>query len=355
MAQNILVRILLAPFSLLYGIGVSIHRFLYRKGVLKSVHFDVPVIAVGNLTVGGSGKTPHIEYLIRLLKDYLPIGTISRGYRRKTKGYLTIERHMNAEQAGDEPLQFKRKFPEIMVSVAENRVLGIPQMLMEREDIQTILMDDAFQHRAVQPGLNILLTNYDLPFTRDYLLPAGRLREWRSGYERADVIIVSKCPKEMDQEKRDTLIKEINPFANQKVFFSYYEYFNPYFLLNPSQRIKLDEELDVLVLCAIANTSYLLDYLDDKVGYVAMKAFEDHHPFSETDLSNLKKSFEKFDSKRKIILTTEKDAVRLEIHRKYLIENQLPVFVLPIQVKFHFGEATDFDNLVKNYLLNFKV
>ena len=176
MARNILIKILLAPFTLLYGIGVGLRDFFYRKGLLKGVEFNLPVIAVGNLSVGGAGKTPHIEYLIRLTKDYLNVATLSRGYKRKTKGYQEATLPLStAETVGDEPMQFKRKYPDVMVTVSESRALGIPEIVKNRPNTQVVLLDDAFQHRAVKPGLNILLTSFQQPFTRDYLLPVGRL------------------------------------------------------------------------------------------------------------------------------------------------------------------------------------
>ncbi len=177
MLQSTLVKILLAPFSLLYGVGVSLRNYFYRQGILKAVDFDLPVISVGNLSVGGAGKSPHIEYLIRLLKDYINVATLSRGYKRKSKGFLIVQPQQSVEQAGDEPLQFRRKFHDILVAVAESRTFAIPQILMKEPHTQVILLDDAFQHRSITPGLNILVTEYSHPFTRDYLLPSGRLRE----------------------------------------------------------------------------------------------------------------------------------------------------------------------------------
>ncbi|RME96755.1 MAG: tetraacyldisaccharide 4'-kinase, partial [Bacteroidetes bacterium] len=242
MIQRHLFRILLAPFSLLYGLAVSLRNAFYRAGLLKSMRFSVPVISVGNLSVGGAGKTPHIEYLIRLLREHIQVATLSRGYSRKTRGFLTVERQHNAEQVGDEPLQFKRKFPDIGVYVAEDRAFAIPQIMAAQPDTQLILLDDAFQHRAVLPGLNILLTEYDNLFTRDYLLPAGRLREWRSAYERADVIVVSKCPPDLTQTDARRIRVEINPLPHQKIFFSYYAYQVPYYQFNPRYRLKLDDK-----------------------------------------------------------------------------------------------------------------
>lgn len=355
MIQKWLFRILLAPFSFLYGVGVSIRDFLYRRGLLKGVEFNLPVVSVGNLSVGGAGKTPHIEYLIRLLKDYLNVATLSRGYKRKTKGFLRVQRNMNAEQVGDEPLQFKRKYPDITVTVSESRTFAIPQIVQEQPDMQVILLDDAFQHRSVKPGLNILLTEYSFPFTRDYLLPSGRLREWRSAYERADVIIVSKCPPEISVEEKKALTEEIKPFPHQRIYFSYYGYQSPYFIYNPKYRVKLEEDVDVLLICAIARTDYLVSHLDKHVNSISILEYEDHHFFTETDVRRLQGSFEKMESEKKLILTTEKDAMRLDLHRKFLVEQKLPIFALPVEVQFHFDEGEKFDQDIKDYLLNFKV
>lgn len=355
MIQNYLVKILLAPFSLLYGMAMSLRDFFYRKGLLKSVEFNLPVISVGNLSVGGAGKTPHIEYLILLLQDYINIATLSRGYKRKTRGYLEVKPRMTAEQVGDEPLQFKRKFPEIMVTVSESRSFGIPQIISERPDTQLVLLDDAFQHRSVKPGLNILLTEYSHPFTRDYLLPSGRLREWRSAYERADIIIVSKCPQKMEEAQREAFLEEINPFPHQQLFFSYYRYHQPYYIFDGRYRANLQSDWDVLMISAIARTEYLTDYLTQQVNTVRALEFEDHHYFTKSDMADLKRAFDELSSDKKVILTTEKDAMRMELHRQFLFEQRLPIFVLPVQVQFHFEQGADFNEVVKNFLLKFKV
>ncbi len=354
MIQHTFCLLLLAPFSLLYGLGVSLRNFFYRSGVLKGVEFSIPIISVGNLSIGGAGKSPHIEYLIRLLKDYMYLATISRGYSRKTKGFLQVNLNNSADQVGDEPLQFKRKFPNVLVSVAESRTFAIPKILGIQEQTQTILLDDAFQHRSIEPGLNILLTEYEHPFTRDYLLPSGRLREWRSAYKRADFIIVSKCPPVLDQAKREAMIAEIKPLKRQSIYFSYYDYKNPYFILNRGQQLLLEPKLDVLLICAIARTDYLLTYLQSKVDMVQTLEYEDHHYFTNFDLSHLKQTFQKMEGERKVILTTEKDAMRLELHRSFIVENQLPIFVLPVEVRFHGTDQERFDADIKDYLLNFR-
>ncbi len=354
MVQNILAKILLAPFSLLYGLGVSARNFFYRTGLLKGITFNLPVISVGNLTVGGAGKTPHIEYLVGLLKDYLHVATLSRGYRRKTKGYLEANLRMNAEAVGDEPLQFKRKFPEITVAVSESRALGIPQIVADHPETQVILLDDAFQHRSVQPGLNIMLTEFSHPFTRDFLLPSGRLREWRSAYRRADVIIVSKCPRDPAAIKPDAWVSEIAPLGHQRLFFSYYDYGRPYYVFDPRYQVELSKGFDVLLICAIARAEYLVGYLEEKVNSVTVVEYEDHHYFTSFDVGQLKRRFDLLESERKVILTTEKDAMRLELHKQYVQENQMPLFAIPVEVKFHFDQDGNFDQMIKDYLLAFK-
>lgn len=354
MLQKLIARLILSPFSLLYGIGVSLRDFFYRKNLLKGYKFNVPVISVGNLSVGGAGKTPHIEFLIRLLKDYINIATLSRGYKRKTSGFLEVTKRHNAEDVGDEPLQFKRKFPDISVNVSESRAFGIPQIMSKHPDTHTILLDDAFQHRSVEPGLNILLTEYSNPFTRDYLLPMGRLREWRSAYQRADIIIVSKCPKQLSMEERDEWLKELSPFPHQKVFFSYYDYGKPYYIFDARYQLNLQEDLDAVLISAIANTKYLTDYLYPKLNFVKNLDYEDHHFFSNFDMERLKKIYDNIPSSKKVILTTEKDATRMELHREYLTKHKLPIFAMPVEVKFHFEEDEKFKTDIREFLLNFR-
>lgn len=355
MLQQKIIQLLLSPFSLLYGFAITLRNLAYKYNLLKGVEFNIPVISVGNLTVGGAGKTPHIEYLIRLLKDYINVGTLSRGYGRKTRGFHLVKIGNTANEVGDEPLQFKRKFPEVLVAVGEDRAFAIPQMVGEEKDLQLVLLDDGFQHRSVIPGLNILLTEYSNPYTRDFLMPSGRLREWASEAYRADIIIVSKCPSELNIEKREAILEELQPFSYQKVFFSYYEYLMPYDIFDAIHKAPLDEELDVLLISAIAQTDYLLDYLSEEVASVKTLQYEDHRYFTEFDMENLKRNFDLIDSHHKIILTTEKDAMRLELHRLFITENKLPVFVLPVEVVFHHEEGTAFDDLIRQFLLDFKV
>lgn len=353
MVQTTLAKLLLAPVSLLYGLGVSFRNWTYRRGIQKSISFSVPVISVGNLSVGGAGKTPHIEYLIRALDPYLDIATLSRGYRRKTRGFLEVNPRMTAEQVGDEPLQYARKFPGVSVNVAEERAYAIPEIMARRPETQLVLLDDAFQHRAVQPGLNILLTEWDRPFTRDYLLPSGRLREWRGGYTRADVIIVSKCPRQLDRAAADALIEEIEPLPHQRVFFSYYDYAAPYYMLDHRYRLRMEEDISLLLISAIARTDYLVEHLQRSSTLVQTLDYEDHHFFTRRDLGLLKTRYDNLPGQHRAIVTTEKDAMRLELHREFIASEKLPIFVLPLAVRFHFGEGAVFDALVRDYLLEF--
>jgi tetraacyldisaccharide 4'-kinase len=355
MLDNIIVKLLLAPLSLLYGIGISVRNSFYNSGLIRSVKFNLPVISVGNLSVGGAGKTPHIEYLLRLLHDYIEVGTLSRGYKRNTSGYLDVEADNSASEVGDEPLQFRRKFPDIAVSVCENRAYGIPQMVGRHPALQAILLDDAFQHRAVVPGLNIMLTEYARPFFEDFLMPSGRLREWRSAYHRADVLIVSKCPADLTIEQKHQMLEKLKPLAHQKVFFTQYTYGDPYYIFNSGYKKILDKDTDLQLLSAIAGTDYLMAYLNPLVATVTSQEYTDHHNFSEDDLRDIRAQFLRIKSPNKLILTTEKDAMRLEAHREYIHKEDLPIFVLPIEVEFLFNEGPQFDQMIQNYLLNFKV
>lgn len=339
---------------MLYGLAVALHQLAYSSGLLRAVSFSVPVISIGNLSMGGAGKTPHIEWLVRFLKPYIAVATLSRGYRRKTLGFLFVKPEMSAREAGDEPLQFKRKFPDIPVAVSESRVLGIPQIVSYYPQTQAILLDDAFQHRAVQPGLNILLTEFRRPFFRDFLLPSGRLREWRSSYKRADIIIVSKCPEEIDEAEKNAFMAALKPLPNQQVFFSTYNYGVPYYLFNTAYRGTIDQDMDVVVITGIAHASYLHEYLLPRCGSLTTIEYEDHHEFEAQEMIQLKERYDNLEASRKIIVTTEKDAMRLDMHRAFFLEHQLPLFVIPVQVRFLFDGEALFGEAIKDFLLNFK-
>ena len=355
MIQELIAKIFLYPFSLLYGLGISIRNGFYETEMLKGSKFNLPVISVGNLTVGGSGKTPHIEYLIVLLKDYLNVATLSRGYKRKTKGFRQIRKQDDVSAAGDEPLQFKRKFPDIAVAVAESRNIGIPQLLHVQPNIQAILLDDAFQHRSVIPGLNILLTEYSKPFYADALMPAGRLRDNKSSYKRADVIIVSKCPVTLHPDDKDSIKALIKPFPHQTVFFSRYDYLTPYQIFDFSQKLLPKPDASIILISAIASTDYLLTHLEEEYDEIINMKYEDHHYFTKVDLEQLVLTFNQIQNPNKYIVTTEKDGIRLGEHYNYITQNNLPIYILPIKVAFLDGDGLLFDDLLKKFLLNFTI
>lgn len=344
-------RILLLPFALLYGGIVLLRNWLYNKNILKSTSFNLPLICIGNLSVGGTGKSPMVEYLITRLHSKYKVATLSRGYKRKTKGYALANAHTTALDIGDEPMQFHRKFPEIPVAVGEERIVAIPQLLHDRPETEVIILDDAFQHRAIKPGLNILLTDCNNLFTRDFFLPTGDLRDQRSSYKRAEVIIVTKCKSDMPLAEMDKIIKEISPLPNQQVFFTTIIYGTPYHMIKHTP-IEIDAQTEVLLVTGIANPRPLKEHLESRVNTYYMMHYGDHHIFSIDDWRDIKKRFESIDAEQKIILTTEKDAMRL---MKFETELQsLPFYVIPIEHQFLFNQGTMFDNIVIKFIENLK-
>ncbi|MBT8231128.1 MAG: tetraacyldisaccharide 4'-kinase [Saprospiraceae bacterium] len=354
MKKNWFAIILLSPFSILFAGIISLRNIFYETGLLKATSFSIPIINVGNLSVGGTGKTPHIEYLIRLLSPYLNVATLSRGYKRKSKGFRLVSNNDNVKQSGDEPLQFKTKYPSIPVAVSESRNIGIPLLIKSHPETQTILLDDAFQHRSVVPGLNILLTEYNNLFTDDYLMPSGRLREPRASYERANVIVVTKCDNDVSAEKQAEITKKINPLPHQKLFFSKYNYAQPYYIFDQSIKVNLSQEHNVVLISAIANVDYLLKYLESKSNIENIVKYEDHHYFSDMELEYFKKMYDQ-SADNTLFLTTEKDAMRLSLHKDYLIQNKIPIFALPVEVDFLNDGENEFNDYIKKFLLQFKV
>jgi len=343
------LKFLLYPFSLLYGLVMWVRNRLYDAGTLTAVSFDVPTIAVGNLSVGGTGKTPHVEYLIRLLKDRYPIATLSRGYNRKTRGFLMADKQSTAAQLGDEPMQFHRKFPEITVCVGEERMLAIPQLLGEKPDTRAILLDDAFQHRSIKPGLNILITEYNRPFTRDHVVPFGRLREGRKGYERADVIIVSKCPENLPVADKAVLQQEIAPLPHQHLFFTTLRYGQLYNMLS-LEPVTASPEATVLLVCGIARPAPLVQHLKEQYKEVFLLPFPDHYYYSQADLEKISRELKNLPGTEKLVITTEKDAVRLHLLQPRLQALGLSMAVIPVEISFLFGEGISFNNYIFDYI-----
>lgn len=354
MSANHLLRLLLSPFSLLYGAGVSIRNWLYEAGYLKSVEFDFPVICVGNLSMGGTGKTPHVEYLIRLLSEKFRVAILSRGYRRKTSGFLRVETNSTADEAGDEPAMLKKKHPHVTVAVCEDRALGVPQLLSTFPQTDVVILDDAFQHRAVRAGLNILLTSYDNLFTRDYLLPAGTLREFRSAKTRAEFIVVTKCPPNLTNDEREKIRSEIAPRKNQPVLFSFLKYGQPYLFTDGSVRLAFDKSYDVMLITGIASSENLKDYIRPQVRNLYAFDFSDHHPFTRNDIERITEAFGNIEPEKKLLLTTEKDAVRLLSFHAWIVEKNLPIFVQPVTAEFFEEDKKLFDEEATGWLEKLK-
>jgi len=344
-------RILLLPFALLYGFIVWLRNWLYDKNIFKSTSFGLPLICVGNLSVGGTGKSPMVEYLAMHLKNHFKIAILSRGYKRKTKGYILANSITTAIDIGDEPMQFHRKFTDVPVAVGEERLVAIPQLLHDKPETEVIILDDAFQHRAIKPGLNILLTEYGDLFTRDFFLPTGDLRDTISSCKRAHIIIVTKCKPDLSEEERYEIIEEINPLPHQQIFFTTISYGTPYHITQ-HKFTYIDEHTDVLLITGIANPKPLKEYLEERIHTYYMMHYSDHHIFSLDDWKDIQKRFHDMEAGKKIILTTEKDAMRLIKYENDL--KSLPFYVIPIEHKFLFNGGQGFNNLVIKFIENFK-
>jgi len=337
------IRKILYPLSLLYGEVVNARNKAYEKGVLNSTSFTIPTIVVGNLNVGGTGKSPQIEYLVRLLKKDYRIAVLSRGYKRKSKGFQLANENSTSDQLGDEPFQFYKKFNNIIVAVDADRVNGINQLQQLETPPEVILLDDAFQHRKVNPGFTILLTDHQNLYVDDSMLPSGNLREKVDGAKRAQVIVVSKCPEDLNDEDQFRIAQKLQPELNQTIFFSAIEYHNQ--VVNDKDKIDVLEleKFDVLLVTGIAKPKPLEQFLNvNNIKFKHLK-YPDHHDFTESDKKKIRNSFESLKSNKKIILTTEKDYVR------NFTVNQKNIYYLPIKTKFLDNEE-DFNKLILNYV-----
>ncbi|WMJ74316.1 tetraacyldisaccharide 4'-kinase [Cytophagaceae bacterium ABcell3] len=326
------MKYLLLPFSYLYKLVTDFRNLLFKKNILKSFQFETKVIGVGNLSVGGTGKTPHVEYLVKLLGEKFSIGILSRGYGRKTKGFILADDSCSADTIGDEPYQYYLKFkPEVSVAVGEERITAIPAMLKENTDIDLVVLDDAFQHRYVKPHVNILLSEYGRPFFKDFIMPAGRLRESKKGAKRADVIVITKCPTSLSEKDKNYYIKKIKKYSkpNVPVFFTSYKYGTP-IAFSGQQQVP---SKNILLLTGIAGTDYLCTFLKHKYHIVKHLKYSDHHRYNKYDIAKIVKEYHRYsEASELVVFTTEKDMVRL-IHLKDLLDN-IPVFYLPIEVQF---------------------
>lgn len=323
---------------------MEIRNSLYDKGIKPSASFDLPVIGIGNLTVGGTGKSPMVEYMIRLLSPTYKLATVSRGYGRETKGYRQASQSDNADTIGDEPFQFFRKFGEhVVVSVGEERALAIPLVLQENPDVQVILLDDAFQHRQVTASLNILLCDYSRPFYEDLVLPAGLLRESKHSAVRADIIVVTKCPAVITDDTLMDIERAIREIATKPIFFSTISYSLPV----PFENTSVPFTDTVILVTGIANTQALVQHAESKYKVVKHISFRDHHRYSETDLNTILEEVRRFPGAS--VLTTEKDMVKLEAKPFLSMLKQIPFYYLPISVQF-LKEEREFDEIVTSHV-----
>ena len=332
------IRYLLFPFTIIYAIITSIRNFLFDVGLLKSTTFNKPIIVVGNLSVGGTGKTPQIEYLIKLLKQH-KLAVLSRGYGRETKGFVLADASKKATDIGDEPLQFFKKFKNITVAVDENRVHGIQQL----NNANVLLLDDAFQHRKVTAGFYVVLTKYNDLFSNDFVLPTGNLRERRVGVKRANAVVITKCPSTITAEDQNELKKLIRRYFDGPIFYSTIKYADV--LLNAKNEEIITSEIgnyEVLLVTGIANPTPMLAYLTGLNCAYTHVNFPDHHQFTAKEINGLQNKFDALKSTTKIILTTEKDFVRLS-------DTLNDVYYLAIETSFVNGQQ-EFDSLIVNYV-----
>lgn len=350
----------LYPIAALYGMGVNLRNQFFDWGLLREQSFDVPVISIGNITVGGTGKTPHTEYLVRLLKQHFQVAVLSRGYKRKSRGFLLAGPDTPMEQIGDEPFQMKQKFPDVHVAVDADRRRGISRLCQTEvtPEVEVVLLDDAYQHRYVKPGVNILLVDYHRLIKDDALLPAGRLREPERGKSRANIVIVTKCPRDIKPMDYRVLSKRMDLFPYQRLYFSTIAYgkLRPLsggasggcFGERPLDSLGADEK--VLLLAGIASPAVLKEELEKRAGQVELLAFPDHHAFTDNDIVRLRRQFAALGEGRKIIVTTEKDATRLEGHPALDDELRRAIYTLPIEVEFLQGQQETFNEQIIRYV-----
>lgn len=336
------LRALLAPFALLYGIGVRFRNFLYDTGIFASKEFGVPLISVGNLSTGGTGKTPHVEHVLELLlkKGYRP-AVLSRGYKRKSSGFQEAENPPDARKVGDEAAQIKTRHPEVPVAVSNDRGKGIHRLRDRHHSVDVILLDDAFQHRSVNAGMNLLLTSYDRLYFEDHLLPRGRLREPVSGAKRADIIIVTKCPHDMKPLDQRIVHYKMEPLDHQEVYFSSIEHGTPRSVFGEGSSIELSKDRHYIVLTGIEDPEPLYEHLREQECSFEAITRSDHHRFTAGDLRHLEKRLEHTPVQNPIVLTSEKDAARIRSSELADRFAQLPLYAIPIKVRIHGEEEAE--------------
>jgi len=349
-------NIILYPFSLVYGAITAIRNFLYNIGIIPSTEFRTPVICVGNITVGGTGKTPHTEYLVRLLSKHFRVASLSRGYKRETRDFRIASASSTVREIGDEPLQIFSKFPEIMVAVDRNRVHGVRKILETDPDIQVILLDDAYQHRRIKPGFSILLTDHNRLIIKDKMLPYGNLRESASNIDRANIILVTKSPADLSPIDRRIIVKEMNKEPGQNLYFTtvVYEEPVPVFAgteVNSSPVSFADvKKSGIILLTGIANPLPLKDHLEKYAAEIVHLSYPDHYNYNENDIATACRAYNALKTDTKFIFTSEKDAVRLREFTNIAEPFRTAFYYVPIGIGFLNDDREEFDNLIIEYV-----
>ncbi len=355
--KSLIRYILLSPLSILYGLITWTRNKLYQFGVLKSYSPSIPTIVVGNLAVGGTGKTPHIELLLNILSTKYKTAVLSRGYKRKTKGFILADTNSNCNSIGDEPFQLYRKFANISIAVAEKRVQGILQLQKSIPNLELVLFDDAFQHRAINPGLKLILTDYSNLYCTDSMLPGGNLREYATGAQRADIIIVTKCPLDLTEQQSKDISKKLKIKPNQQLYFSaiVYDSIKPLFETKDTQLTtpKLQDSA-VLLVTGIVSHRPLVQKIEASGATVKTMAFADHHQFTLHEYTDIEQDFISLPNSSKIILITEKDAARIYKDENYPEALKKHTFYIPITIEILHNKQILFANQIKNYVETYK-
>lgn len=343
--------VLLLPISILYGALVGLRNLMFDWGLFFQKSHSVRVISVGNLSMGGTGKTPHVEFLLQYLKKYYKTATLSRGYGRKTKGFVLANEKSNSHDIGDEPLQYFHKFKDILVAVSESRNKGVKKLQEIQADLQCVVLDDAFQHRYIKRDINILLTDFHKPYHQNYVVPSGTLREFRRGYRRADIIIVTKTPVVLSPFTKRRLESEMKIKPYQKLLFSKIVY-DGFIDMKTNKLIENLKRVSTIVLfTGIANSYPLQDYLKKFCNELLVLTFPDHHDYSEKDINIILKTYQDQFTQNKILVTTEKDAQRLCVSPEKEALFQLPIYYVPIHIAFHNGDEEILKQAVKNIFI----
>ncbi len=348
--------IFLYPFSIIYGVITGIRNFLYNSNILKSVEFPLPVICVGNITVGGTGKTPHTEYIADLLRGSFKVATLSRGYKRKSKGFRIATAESGVSEIGDEPMQIFQKLPDVLVTVDRNRVKGVKNILNSNPETEVIILDDAFQHRSITPGFTILLSDFERLIIRDHMLPYGNLRESIGNMRRADIILITKSPEDISPIQRRIIVKEVDKAPYQNLYFTSFIY-KPAIPVFADVQEKTPEKLlsgkdgkGIVLVTGIANPQPFKEYLQNNFEEIIHLSYPDHYRFRERDFGAIQDSVNNLKTTYKYVITTEKDAVRLREFVNIAQEFKKHFYYIPVGVHFLNNDKEEFDNLIIDYV-----